>query len=225
VIGYRVTGAYAAELVAPASAIVPKPIELGWAEAAGLMLTGVTAVHALVATAVGAGDVVLINGAAGGVGLMAVQLARVRGARVIATASPARHALLRELGAEPIAYGAGLTERVRAVAPAGIDAALDLVGTDEAIDTSLELVADRDLIATIAAFRRGSGLGIKVLGGGPGADPGTDIRLAARLELVRLVREGRLRVFVSARFPLADVAKAHEAILNGHSSGKIVLVP
>jgi NADPH2:quinone reductase len=194
------------------------------AQASGLMLTGVTAWHALTATAVHQGDTVLIHGASGGVGTMAVQLAAGRGALVIATASPARHEYLRELGATPVAYGDGLADRVRAAAPQGVDAALDLVGTDEATDVSLELVADRGRIATIVASRRAFDLGLKVLGGAPGADPGTEIRSAARLDLVRLVGEGRLRVFVSRTFPLADVADAHRLIMGGHVTGKIALV-
>jgi NADPH2:quinone reductase len=225
VIAYRAPGAYATELVLPAQALVPKPAGLDWAAAAGLMLAGATAWHALAATDVGAGDTVLVHGAAGGVGLIVVQLAVGRGATVLATASPARHDVLRELGAVPVTYGDGLADRVRAAAPAGIDAALDLIGTDEAIDVSLELVADRARIATIAAAGRGLELGIKVLGGSPGADPGTAIREAARLELARLVEEQALRVIVAQAFPLAEVADAHRAIMTGHTSGKIALIP
>jgi NADPH:quinone reductase len=225
VIGYRVPGAYAAELTAPATEFAPKPAELDWAQAAGLMVTGATAVHTLIATNVAEGDTVLIHGASGGVGIIAVQLAVARGARVIATASPARHDFLRDLGAEPVAYGDGLADRVRALAPSGVDAALDLIGTDEAVDASLALVTDRERIATIAAFGRAANDGIKLLGGGPGADPGTDIRNAARLELVHLVQEGKLRVFVAETFPLAQVADAHRSIMTGHTNGKIALVP
>jgi NADPH2:quinone reductase len=225
VIAYRASGAYAAELTVPAQALVPKPAELDWAEASGLMVTGVTAWHLMVVTDVHDGDTVLIHGGSGGVGIMAVQLAALRGATVIATASPANHDLVRELGAIPVAYGPGLADRVRAAAPGGADVALDLVGTDEAVDTSLELVADRARIATIAAFARGPKEGIKLLGGGPGADPGTEIRDAARLELARLVREKKLRVIVSQTFPLANVAEAHRTIMTGHSAGKIALIP
>lgn len=225
VIAYRATGAYAAELVAPAQSLVPKPAGLDWAQAAGLMLTGVTAWHALVATGVSEGDTVLIHGGAGGVGVMAVQLAAARGATVVATASPGRHDFLRELGAIPVAYGAGLADRVREVAPRGVDAALDLAATDEAVDVSLELVPDRSRIATIAAFGRAGAAGIKALGGGPGADPGTEIRNAARLDLARLAGDGKLRVFVSRTYPLADAAAAHEAIMTGHTTGKIALIP
>ena len=224
VIAYRAPGAYASELVVPGWAVVPKPATLDWAQAAGLMVTGVTAWHLLVATSVGAGDTVLVHGGSGGVGLMAVQLAVIRGAKVVATASPARHGLLTGLGAVPVAYGAGLAERVATAAPDGFDVALDLVGTDEAWDVSLGLVADRARVATIVAFRRGLQAGIKVLGGAPGADPGTEIRERARLDLARLAGEGKLRVIVSQTFPLAEAAAAHRAILDGHTTGKIALI-
>jgi NADPH:quinone reductase-like Zn-dependent oxidoreductase len=225
VIAFRASGAYAAELVVPAQSLVPKPAELDWAQASGLMVTGATAWHLMVVTGVQDGDTVLIHGGSGGVGVMAIQLAALRGATVIATASPARHDLVRELGGTPVAYGPGLADRVRAAAPGGIDVALDLVGTDEAVDTSLALVADRARIATIAAFARGPKEGIKLLGGGPGADPGTEIRDAARLELARLADEKELRLVVSQTFPLADVAEAHRAIMTGHTAGKIALIP
>jgi NADPH:quinone reductase len=225
VIAFRAPGAYAAELVVPARALVPKPAELEWPQAAGLMLTGATAWHALAATDVGPGDTVLVHGAAGGVGLMAVQLATARGATVIATASPARHEFLRGLGALPVAYGSGLEQRVRDAAPGGVAAALDLIGTGEAMDVSLATVADRARIATIAGFARGLAEGVKVLGGAPGADPGTEIRDAARLELARMAQDGTLRVFVDQTFPLADVAAAHRLIMNGHVRGKIAVIP
>src|SRR6202034_2576237 len=139
VIAYRAPGAYAAELVVPASALVPKPDTLDWAQASGLMVAGGTAWHLLAVTGVSVGDTVLIHGAAGGVGVMAVQLAVERGATVVGTASESGHALLRDLGAEPVTYGPGLEDRVRALAPDGIDAAVDTVGGDEALDTSLAL--------------------------------------------------------------------------------------
>lgn len=223
VIAYPAPGAYTTDLVVGVDALVPKPSDLSWEAAAGLMLTGATAVHALTAAAVAAGDTVLINGASGGVGLFAVQLAVARGAEVIATASPASHDLLRELGATPVAYGDGLIDRVRAAAPQGVNAALDLVGTDEAAETSLEVVADRSRIATIAAFGRAASDGIKLLGGGPGADPGTEIRAAARPELAQLAASGQLRVLIAATFPLAEAAEAHRALAASHAPGKIVL--
>jgi NADPH:quinone reductase len=225
VIAFRAAGAYAAELVVPAQAVIPKPDTLDWAQAAGLMVTGVTAWHLLEATAVGAGDTVLVHGGSGGVGLMVVQLAVIRGAKVVATASPARHELLRGLGAIPVAYGPGLADRVTVAAPGGVDAALDLVGTDEAWDVSMALVPDKARIATIVAFARGLQAGIKVLGGAPGADPGTEIRDRARLELAKLAQDGKLKVLVSQTFPLAEAAAAHQAIMDGHTTGKIALIP
>lgn len=225
VIAFRAPGSYAAHVVVPADAVVPKPAEIDWASGAGLMLAGTTAVHALETAGVQAGDTVLLHGAAGGVGLFAVQLAVARGATVVGTASPARHELLRELGAVPVAYGEGLADRVRAAAPQGIDTALDLVGTDEAVDVSLELVADPHRVVTIAAFGRAAAAGITAIGGGPGADPGTEVRAAARIPLTRQVADGSLRVFVAHTYPLAQAADAHRESMSGHTSGKIVLTP
>lgn len=208
----------------PASAVLPKPTELTFEQAAGLMLTGTTAVHALTATAVRTGDTVLVHGASGGVGLMVVQIAKAKGAHVIGTASLTRHQYLHQLGAQPVEYGDGLTERIREL-DTDVDAAIDCIGTDEAVDASLELVADRSRIATIAAFARAPQVGIKALGGGPGADPGADIRDAARLELVSLVEEGALDVLVAGTRPLAQAADAHRTVIEGHTHGKAVLVP
>jgi NADPH:quinone reductase len=225
VVAYRIAGAYADDVTVPASSVIPKPATLSFEEASGMMLTGVTAAHALTVVGVGAGQTVLIHGASGGVGLMAVQLAVDAGARVIGTASESGHALLREFGAEPVTYGAGLEERVRALAPGGVDAAVDCAGGDEALDVSLALVADRGRIVTIVASRRSFDAGIKVIGGAPGADPGTEIRAAARLELARLASDGKLRIVVAATYPLAEAAAAHRALATGHTRGKIVLVP
>lgn len=225
VIAFRVSGGYADQLLVPATTIVPKPAEAGWEQAAGLMLAGTTAVHALAVTAVRTGDTVLVHGAAGGVGLMAVQIAKARGAHVIGTASAGRHQFLRGWGVQPVEYGQNLAEQVREIAQDGVDAAIDAVGTDEAIEVSLELVSDRRRIATIVAFERAQRDGFQALGGGPGADPGTELRDAARLELVSLVEEGQLEVLVDQSFPLADVALAHGKLLQGHTHGKLVLVP
>ena len=225
VVAYPIAGAYADDVVVPAASVIPKPTTLSFEEASGMMLTGVTAAHALTVTQDGAGDTILVHGASGGVGLMAVQLAVTAGARVIGTASESGHALLREFGAEPVTYGAGLEERVRALAPGGVDAAIDCFGGNEALDVSLALVADRSRIVTAVAGRRAFESGIKVIGGAPGADPGTEIRAAARLELARLASDGKLRVIVAATYPLADAAAAHRALATGHAHGKIILVP
>jgi NADPH:quinone reductase len=226
VVAYPIAGGYAADVTVPVSSVVTKPSTLSFEQASGLMLTGVTAVHALAAVGQpGAGETVLIHGASGGVGQMAVQLAVGAGARVIGTASQGNHALVRGLGAEPVTYGAGLEERVRALAPGGVDVAVDCVGGDEALDTSLALVTDHARIVTLLASPRAFESGLKVIGMAPGADPGTEIRSAARLELARLAQDGQLRVEVEAAYPLAEAADAHRALATGHTHGKIVLVP
>lgn len=220
VIATNVRGGYAEQVLVAGSDVGHKPANVSFEQAAGLILVGGTAWHLLTKTDVGTGETVLIHGASGGVGLMAVQLAVARGARVIGTASIARHDQLREYGAHPVAYGPGLADRVRAIA--AVDAALDLVGTDEALDTSVELVADRGRIATIAGFGRAGELGIAVL---TGADGGQAIRDAARPELIKLAAEGRLEVTVDRVFALAEAAEAHRYLQTGHARGKVVLVP
>jgi NADPH:quinone reductase len=224
VVVFRTAGAYAERLVVPAKDVLPKPATLGWAEASGLLLAGTTASHAVQATGVREGDTVLVHGGTGGVGLMAVQLAVLLGARVLATASPRGHDLLREIGAEPVEYGPGLAARVRASA-SRVDAAIDTVGTDEALDVSLELGIDRGRIASIAAFARGPQEGIRLLGSGPGADPGEDVRMAARAPLLDDAGRGRLRVVIAGEYALDDVAEAHRALMGHHAPGKIVLRP
>jgi NADPH:quinone reductase-like Zn-dependent oxidoreductase len=225
VIGYPVSTAYATSVNARASSVYPKPSSLSWEEAAGLSLVGVTAVHLLEATRVGRGDTVLVHGAAGGVGLVACQLAVARGAAVVGTAAPSRHQLLRGFGVVPVEYGDGLADRVRTAAPQGVDVALDTVGTDEAVDVSLELVADRARIATIAAFARAGEAGIALLGSGPGPSSGREIRDRARLELTELAGKGALKVVVAASVPLTEAAAAHRLVKGGHAGGKVILLP
>jgi NADPH:quinone reductase len=225
VIVYRAPWAYAAEVVVPASSVVPKPVTMSWEQAGGLLAAGGTAVHTLEAVGLRSGETVLIHGAAGGVGLMAMQLAVGRGATVVGTASAGKHDLLRELGAIPVAYGPGLAGRVRDAAPQGVDAAIDTVGTDEAVDVSVDLVKDTLRITSIAAFDRGAKAGIKLLGGGPGADAGEAIRNGARLGLTEAFSAGRLRIIVANTYPLREAAAAHREIMTGHTTGKIVLLP
>ncbi len=225
VIAYPIVGGFAEAITVKATSVLPKPGRLDWGQSANLLLTGVTAWHLLEATGVGAGDRVLIHGASGGVGLTAAQLAIARGAQVVGTASARNHELLRSFGVTPVEYGAGLADRVREAVPDGVTAALDTVGTDEALDVSVELVADRDRIATIAGFARGAQLGIRMLGGGPGADPGREIRTAARLELVRLADAGTLDVVMGRTFPLTEARAALELVASGHPGGQVALVP
>jgi len=224
VVAFRIAGGYAEQVVVPATAVLPKPAALPWAEASGLLLAGATAVHTLVATGVHDGETVLVHGGTGGVGLMAVQMAAAAGARVIATASARGHDLLRTLGAVPVAYGEGLAGRVRELAPDGVDAAIDTVGTDEAVDVSLDLVGDARRVASIAAFHRAD-TGIRLLGGGPGADAGEEVRMGARADLLDRAGEGSLRVVVAETLPLDHAAQAHRRLTGHHAPGKIVLIP
>ncbi|QHC60601.1 zinc-binding dehydrogenase [Rathayibacter sp. VKM Ac-2760] len=225
VVAFRVSGGYAEELVVPATAVLPKPAGLAWEQAAGLLLAGTTAMHLLEATAVAAGDTVLVHGASGAVGSLVVQLARGRGARVLGTSSEHGAAVVERFGGEPLPYGAGLEERVRALAPDGVDVALDTAGTDEALDASVALVADRSRIATVAGFEHGAALGVQLLGGGAGADPGTALRDAARAPLLERAGRGELEVLLGPSFPLASAAEALALVESGRAGGKVVLLP
>ncbi len=175
VVAQPVTGGYADNVVAPASVVVPKPPAVDWPVAGSILSVGGTAEHALQIAAAKPGETLLVHGAAGSVGQIAVQLAVQDGVRVIGTAGESNHELLRGYGAIPVTYGPGLADRVRALAPDGVDAAIDTVGTDEAVDTSLELVADHRRIVSIAAFGRADS-GIVLISGD---DPETHVRANA----------------------------------------------
>ncbi|MFF8768836.1 NADP-dependent oxidoreductase [Kitasatospora sp. NPDC015120] len=207
-------GTYAELVAAPVRTLARRPAALDWAQAGGLPLAGLTALQSLRAVGVGAGDTVLVHAAAGGVGHLAVQLAGAFGARVIGTAGERNHDYLRSLGAEPVRYGEGLADRVRALAPQGVDAALDLVGGD-AVAVSAGLVGDPARIASVADF------GVRALGGRyvwvrPDA--------AGLAELAALADEGRLTVTVASTFPLAQAASAQALVAEGRTRGKIVLL-
>ena len=223
VFGHRLPGAAADELTVPGARLLHKPESASWEEAAGLLSAGTTAVHALTAAAVGAGDVLLVHGVSGGVGAFIAQLALLRGARVIGTAAPARHDALAAVGIEPVAYGPGLADRVRAIAP--ITAAIDAVGSEEALTVSLELLPDPSRLVTIVNHTATLAAGGQAIGGGPGADPGTEIRAAAGFELAELLAEGRIRVPITQTFPLAEARAAYRLLAEGHAGGKIVLIP
>ncbi len=226
VIAYRIDGAYADAITVSAAQVVPKPRQLSWEQAAALMLTGTTAVHALAAIRARPGQTILLHAAAGDVGLSALQLAALEGIRVVGTAGEKDFGLLRRYGAIPVRYGEGLLDRVRAAAPEGIDGALDLVGTDEAVDVSLQLVRDRSRIATIVAFERAKRDHFLAVGGSSGQDPaGLAVRDAARLRLTALAQAGAFDVRIAQTFPLAEAADAHRLLAKGGKSGHIVLLP
>ncbi|MGF1431348.1 NADP-dependent oxidoreductase [Kitasatospora sp. LaBMicrA B282] len=208
-------GTYAELVAAPVRTLAAKPARLGWAEAGGLPLAGLTAYQGLVkALALAAGETVLIHAAAGGVGGFATQIAVALGARVIGTAREHNHAYLRSLGAEPVAYGEGLAERVRALAPDGVDAVFDLVG-GAVVALSEPLVRQRGRIASIADPAVLAFGGHYVFVRPDAAD------LAA---LGELVEQGRLSVTVASTFPLAQAASAQQLSAEGRTRGKIVLL-
>ncbi len=223
VIAFRIGGAYATEVTVAAAALLPKPPALTWEQAASLMLAGTTAMHAIRAADVGRGDTVLVHAAAGGVGQMVVQIAVARGARVIGTAAERDHDLLRGWGVEPIVFGDGLADRVRDAAPDGVDAAIILVGTAEAVDVSTGFVPDRRRVVTTVGSNAANEHDVRVIGA-PGPDHGEDIRMAARSELLDLIEQGQLKINVEKTFALDDVASAHRYSQSGDARGKLVLV-
>ncbi|MQY28979.1 NADP-dependent oxidoreductase [Nocardia aurantia] len=182
--------------------------------AATLPVAGMTAAAALTAIGLRSGDTVLIGGAAGGVGVFAVQLATLAGARVIGTAGPDTVDFLRELGAEPVAYGPGLADRVWATAPGGITAAADLFGTETA-ETALALGIPPERIVTIAAGPNPPG-GVRATGGSQ-AGP-DDLR-----RITDAIRSGALTVPIAATFPLERIADAVTLQAGRHIHGKIVI--
>ena len=202
VAAYPVTGGYADSVAVPATVVVPKPPALDWPVAGSILLVGGTAAHALQVAAAKPGETLLIHGAAGSVGQIAAQLAARDGVRVIGTAGPSNHDLLRSFGVVPVTYGPGLVDRVRELAPDGVDAAIDTVGTDEAVDTSLALVADHSRIVSIAAFGRADS-GIVLISGD---DPVTHVRAEAWRQLLPAAADGSLTVVVARTYPLAEAA-------------------
>ncbi|OBA38135.1 MULTISPECIES: quinone oxidoreductase family protein [Gordonia] len=225
VIAYPISGAYADHVVVNERSVHRKPAGLDDEHAASLLLAGVTAADAIATAGVQADDTVLIHGGAGAVGVIAVQLARKIGATVIATAAPANHDHLRELGAIPVAYGDGLLERVQAAAAESpVTVAIDTVGTDEAIDVSLALVddRDRDRIVSIAAFGRGDD-GIVLINGS--TPQSKENRSNAIDDLIADAASGALMTDVAGTYPLDQAAKALDDILSSHPRGKFVLLP
>jgi len=224
VLGFRFRGAYATELTVPASDVFIKPPTLGFPEAANLLLAGTTASEMLHLTHVGPGDTVLVHGASGAVGVSVIQQAKLIGARVIGTASEKNFPLLERFGAEPVQYGPGLADRVRALAPDGITASLDTVGTDEAVQVSLELVADRSRIVTLTASEDAEREGFHMIAGSVPSSASTQYRYSVRGTLVDLAGQGKLVVPIAQTFPLADAIEALTVLQSGHPGGKLALI-
>ncbi|MDY0910997.1 NADP-dependent oxidoreductase [Microbacterium sp. CFBP9034] len=221
------TGSYATDLVVAAHRVHSRPPQVDAAVGAGLGIPVGTAYQTLRSLSVGPGDTLLFHGGSGAVGQAAIQLAVLWGATVIATSSPRRAETVRALGGIPVAYGDGLADRVRALAPWGITAAIDAAGTDEALQTSIELVDDKTRIATLVRGRDAASLGIRAFSGGSPA-PLTAQQQAWRGEAVpvvlALIAAGRFTVELGPSFPLAEASEAHRLVADG-VDGKVTLVP
>ena len=216
VLGWAHMTCLADYVIADTTAIVAKPPEMAWEVAGALSASGQTACTALRELQITAGETLLVHAAAGGAGSAAVQLARHHGARVIGTASRVNHDYLTSIGAIPVAYGRGLVDRVRTLAPNGVDAALDGIG-GQALRDSLALVPDRNRIATLVDHEIADQLGVR----GVRAQRSLD----QLQQLVTAWQHGALEVAIRASFPLDDISQAHRAVEEGHGIGKVVVTP
>lgn len=205
-------GTFAELVSAPVRMVARKPAALDWNEAAGLPLAGLTAYQLLTRLHTTEGDTVLVHAAAGGVGILGVQIAQALGARVIGTASEGNHEFLRGLGVEPVTYGDGLAERVRELAPDGVDVVADFVGG--VLETTQSVLKEGGRHASIADGTVAEAGGI-ALWARPNAD---DLQALADLSDV-----GKLSVPVAEVFALEDAAKAFELSQSGHVRGKIAI--
>lgn len=207
-------GTFAERVAVPAEAVALKPAELSWEQAAGLPLAGGTALRAVDALGELDGRVLLVHAAAGGVGSLAVQIAVARGARVIGTASERNHDFLRSLGAEPVAHGEGLAERVRALAGGPVDAVADFVGGQlEATLAVLRADGPHVSVADDSVLEYGGRvIWVRVDG-------------AETARLAELARSGALRVEIAETFGLDGVGDAFRASRTGRTRGKLVILP
>jgi len=204
-------------VVVPVRQVLAKPSELAWEQAGALHVVGATAWAAVRAVDPRPGETVVVSAAAGGVGVLTVQLARRTGARVVGVASEANHDWLRAHGVVPVAHGDGLVDRIRAAAPT-VDAFIDLFG-DGYVDVALALGVPPDRIDTIIDFAAVEEHGVKADGNAVGARPEVLAELAA------LLAKGELELPVAATYPLERVQDAYRELERRHTRGKIVLVP
>lgn len=205
-------GTFAELVTVPARALAHKPAELDWHQAAALPLAGLTAYRVLQRLAVTEGDTLLVHGAAGGVGSLGVQIARSMGARVIGTASERNHERLRALGVEPVTYGDGLADRVRALAPEGVDVVADFVGGVSDVTTAVLRAPGRHASVADPAALDSGGEWIWVRPDGQ-----------ALGEVAELARQGALQVPVAEVYPLEQLADAFRSSQGGHVAGKIAI--
>ncbi|HEX4280423.1 MAG TPA: NADP-dependent oxidoreductase [Solirubrobacteraceae bacterium] len=220
VIGWTDQRASHAELVvAPAEHLTPKPAGVSWEAAGGLFVVGATAYAAVRAVGPSAGDTVVVSGAAGGVGSLAVQLAVLAGATVIGLAGETNHQWLLEHGVIPVAYGDGVVDRIREVTDGHVDAFIDTFGGGYVQLAVEELGIAPDRIDTIIDWDAAQRYGAKTEASAAGAS--ADV-LA---ELARLIDEGRLEVPIAKVYSLDDVRDAYRELEQRHTRGKIVLEP
>lgn len=218
VLGWSWERASHAEYVSvPVEQLIHKPAALGWLEAGGLYVVGVTAYAAVDAINPREGDVVAVSAAAGGVGSLVVQLLRLRGVKVLAIASEANHAWLESKGATAIAYGPDLKRDLEAAAPSGIDAFIDLFGP-EYVQLALDLGVAPGRIETIIAFEKAAEVGALSMGS---ADTSTTTVLAYMADQIA---SGRVEFPIAATFLLESVKDAFELIEQRHTHGKVLLV-
>lgn len=214
VLGFRVLECYAEYVSVPANQVVRKPAEVDWLTAGALSASGQTAHTALERLDARAGETLLVHGAAGGVGTVAVQLARLRGLTVIGTGSLSNQDYIRSLGAIPVIYGDGERDRIAAAASTSVDLALDTAGHGN-LDIATHLVANRRRVATITEPGLANQLGCQWI---------TSDRSQNRLtELVSLCARDQLRITIRATYPLEHAAQAHRDVETGHGRGKIAL--
>jgi NADPH:quinone reductase len=204
--------------VVPVGQLIPKPAALSWPAAGSLYVVGATAYAAVRAVGAGPGDTVVVSAAAGGVGTITVQLLKTKGANVIGIAGPSHHDWLRSKGVTPVTYGEGLIDRIRAAAPGGVDAFIDLFGP-EYIKLAVDLGVAPDRIETIISWEAAQQIGAKAEGSG---DATTTEVLA---EMADLVASGQIEVPIAATYPLEEVRQAFTELEKRHTLGKIVLIP
>jgi NADPH:quinone reductase-like Zn-dependent oxidoreductase len=208
--------AHAELVVAEAGHLVPKPAGVSWEAAGSLYVAGATAYAMVRAVSVGQGDTVVVAGATGGVGTIAVQLAKNAGAAVIGLASEPHFAWLSSHGVIPVAYGQGVADRIRSAASGEVNAFLDTHGGGY-VELALELGVRPEQIDTIADFEAGAKYGVKTDGNAAGARP------EVLAELASLVDHGLLEIPIADVFPLDKVQDAFRELEQGHTLGKIVL--
>jgi NADPH:quinone reductase-like Zn-dependent oxidoreductase len=197
---------------------VSRPANVSWEQAGALFVAGTTAYAAVRSVALRAGDTVVVSGAAGGVGSIAVQLARNTGAKVIGLSSDANHKWLADHGVIPLTYGDGVEDRIRSVSGGKIDAFIDTFGAVY-VELAVKLGVPPNRIDTIIDFAAAAKYGVKTEGNHEGATANVLAQLAG------LLAAGRLEIPIAKVYPLAEVRDAYRELEQRHTRGKIVLVP